>query len=86
MTTNKFDKPEFVWVVEYYDASDLKEGSVIDGDDFESMTIYEYSDKPLTESDVLEEVRYSHTFFEDDKTKSLADIGIIIRSIKREKC
>ena len=79
--TNKFDQPTHMWEVEYHDPQlDSHE------DDHEYMTVFEYADNPLTEADVLEELRYSYTMFEEDRDKSLSDLGITIVSIVREEC
>lgn len=74
----KFDDPSHVWIVEYK--------IPCDSDDVEEMTIFEYADKPLTTDDVLDEVRNSFSVFENDKNKSLDELGILIVSITREIC
>jgi len=81
MTDNKFDEPTHVWIVEYSDLGDES-----DANEVNEMTIFEYEDKPLTEADVLEEVRYSFTAFEENKDSTLSEIGIKIISIIREQC
>jgi len=81
MSDLKFDKPSFVWVVEY------KDNGIDPGDSSEvsEMVIFEY-ETPLTESMVLEEVRHSFTTFAENKDATLVDVGIEVISIKREEC
>jgi hypothetical protein len=74
----KFDNPSHVWVIGYKVPAD--------NDDVEEMTVYEYADRPLSTNDVLDEVRSSFSTFEDDKNKSLDELGIEIVSISREEC
>jgi len=80
MMTNKFDEPSHVWVVEFHDPD------IASADDIDTFTVFEYDDNPLTEADVLEELRYSYTVFEDNKEQSLDDLGIKVVSIVRETC
>ena len=82
MKNNKFDKPKYVWVIEYEDQS----GDPGDSVETNEMTIFEYEDTPLTQEEVLEEVRWSFTAFEQEQSKSLEDVGIKIISIKKEEC
>lgn len=77
----KFDEPSHVWVVEFHDP-DISSAE----EDIDAFTVFEYDDNPLTEADVLEELRYSYTVFEDNKDQSLEDLGIKVISIVREQC
>lgn len=85
MSDNKrptFDNPAFVWILEYIDAS----GDPGDADEVSELLVFEYHEKPLNEEDVLEEARRSFTAFEKDQNKTLKQMGITIKSIKREEC
>jgi hypothetical protein len=78
MTPLEFDQPTHAWVVEYRDLEAPNET--------EAITIYEYADKPMSEADVLEEVRYSFSVFSESNDATLEEVGIEIVSIVREEC
>lgn len=77
--STSFDQPTHTWIIEYRE-TDWAE------DDSEVISIFEYADEPLTEDIVIEEVRFSYSLFEADKSKSLKDMNVEIISVDREEC